>query len=137
MSWFTSCQQLNMRYEFSWFNNNNSATIKEMKHLSTKMNCTGLITPQTKYYSHPMKIYEDILASVSFWHACPSTCFSRTNCSLSRYNAKCKLDRSNCKKGFFIRLFTPMFTKESNYNPSFWRKNYLLYRDYLTIIKKN
>ena len=30
----------------------------------------------------------------------PSTCFSRTNCSLSRYNAKGKLDCFNYKTGF-------------------------------------
>ena len=71
------------------------------------------------------------------WHVCPSTCFSRTNCSLSRYNAKGKLDCFNCKTGFFVRLFTPMFTKESNYNSSFWEKSQLLYGQYLTIIKKN
>ena len=53
---------------------------------------------------------------------CPSTCFSRTNCLLSRYSAKGKLDCFNCKTGVFLRLFTPMFTKESNYNPRFWEK---------------
>ena len=47
--------QLNMTYEFSWFNNNNSATIKDMKNLSIKMNYTGLITPQTKFQSPSMK----------------------------------------------------------------------------------
>ena len=30
---------------------------------------------------------------------CPSTCFARTNCSLSRYNAKSKLDCFKCKTG--------------------------------------
>ena len=52
----------------------------------------------------------------------PSTCFSRTNCSLSRYNAKGKFDCFKCKTGVFLRLFTPMFTKESNYNPRFLGK---------------
>ena len=33
MSCHTSCHQLNVTYEFSWFNNNNSATIKDMKNL--------------------------------------------------------------------------------------------------------
>ena len=46
---------------------------------------------------------------------CPSTCFSLTNCSLSRYNAKDKLDCFNCKTGVFLRLLTSMFTKESDY----------------------
>ena len=31
----------------------------------------------------------------------PSTSFSHTNCSLSRYNAKGKLDCFNCKTGVF------------------------------------
>ena len=53
---------------------------------------------------------------------CPSTCFSRMTCSLSRYNAKGKLDCFNCKTRVFLKLFTPMFTKESNYNPRFWEK---------------
>ena len=69
------------------------------------------------------------------WHVCSSTCFSRTNCSLSRFHAKGELNRFNCKAGFF-RLFTPMFTKERNYNPRFGGKNQLLYGEYLTIIKK-
>ena len=43
MSWFTSCHQLNMTYEFSWFNDSNSATVKGMRNLSTKINYTGLI----------------------------------------------------------------------------------------------
>ena len=66
---------------------------------------------------------------------CPSTCFSRTNSSLSRYNAKGKLDCFNCKTGVFLRLFTSMFTKESNYNPRFGG-NQLLYGEYLKIIKE-
>ena len=49
MPWFTICHQLSMRYEFSWFDDNNSATIKDMKNLCTKMNHTGLITPQRKF----------------------------------------------------------------------------------------
>ena len=32
---------------------------------------------------------------------CPSTCFSRTNCLLSKYNAEGKLDCFNCKTGLF------------------------------------
>ena len=55
MSWFTSCQQLNTTHEFSWFDNNNSATIKDMENLSTKMNCNGLMTSQTKFQSSLMK----------------------------------------------------------------------------------
>ena len=53
---------------------------------------------------------------------CPSTCFSRTNCSLSRYNAKGKLNCFNCKTGVFLRLFTLMFTNGSNYNSRFGEK---------------
>ena len=44
---------------------------------------------------------------------CPSTCFSRMNCSLSRYNTKGKLDCFNYKTGFFLRLFTPMLQKKA------------------------
>ena len=43
-----------MTYEFSFFNSNNSATINDMNNLSTKMNYTGLITPQTKFQSPQM-----------------------------------------------------------------------------------
>ena len=53
---------------------------------------------------------------------CPNTPFSRTTCSLSRYNMKGELDCFNCKTGVFLRLFTSMFTKESNYNPRFCGK---------------
>ena len=41
--------------EFSWFNKNNSSTIKDMKNLSKKMNCTGLITPWTKFEPSPLQ----------------------------------------------------------------------------------
>ena len=86
-----------------------------------------------------------ILASVSFWPLLiiepvarlSQHVLSRTNCSLSRYNAKGKLNCFNCKTGVFLRLFTPTFTKESNYNPRFFGKNQLLYGEYLTSIKKN
>ena len=51
---------------------------------------------------------------------CPSTCFSRTNCSLSRYNAKGKAD-CFMQDGVFLRLLISMFTKESDYIQStFW-----------------
>ena len=46
----TSCLQLNMTYEFSWFNKNNSSAIKDIKYLSTKINYTGQITPKTKFH---------------------------------------------------------------------------------------
>ena len=55
MPWFTSYLQLNMTYQFSWFNSNNSPTIEDMKNLSTKMNYIGLITTQTKFQLHPLK----------------------------------------------------------------------------------
>ena len=46
-----------MTYEISWFNKNNSSTIKIWKYEnpSTKMNYTGLISPQTKLQTPPMK----------------------------------------------------------------------------------
>ena len=53
---------------------------------------------------------------------CPNTCFSRTTCSLTRYNVKGELDYFNCKMWVSLRLFTSMFTKESNYNPHFCEK---------------
>ena len=37
--------------------------------------------------------------------------------------------------GVFLRLFTSMFTKESNYNPRFCEKSQLANAEYLTIIK--
>ena len=45
ISWFITCHLLNTTYGFSRFNKNNSSTVRDMKNLSTKMNCTGLITP--------------------------------------------------------------------------------------------
>ena len=49
MSRLTICRQLNVTYGFSWFNKNDSSAVKDMKYLSTKMNCTCLITPLTKF----------------------------------------------------------------------------------------
>ena len=65
-------------------------------------------------------------------------CLARvSNCSLSRYNAKGKLECFNCKTGVFVRLFTPMSTKRKQLQSTFLGKSHLLYREYLTIIKKN
>ena len=55
MSWFTCYRQLNITYEFSWLNKSNSSTIEDMKNLSTTMNYTALITPQTKFQLPPVK----------------------------------------------------------------------------------
>ena len=44
---------------------------------------------------------------------CPNTSFSRSTCSLSRYNVKGDLDCINCKTRVFLRLFTSMFTKKA------------------------
>ena len=55
MPWFTCYRQLNMTYEFSQFNKNNSSTIEDIKNVCTEMNYTGLITPQTKFQSPSMK----------------------------------------------------------------------------------
>ena len=55
MPWFRSCLQLNMTYDLFRFTKNNSSTIEDMKNLSTKMNYTGLIIPQTELKSTPMK----------------------------------------------------------------------------------
>ena len=49
----------------------------------------------------------------------PARAFHARIACLIRYNAKGKSDCFNCKTGFFPRLFTPTFTKESNYNPGF------------------
>ena len=48
----------------------------------------------------------------------PSTCFSRMNWSLSKYNVKGVLTA----RQVFLRLFIPTFTKESNYNSPFLGK---------------
>ena len=56
------------------------------------------------------------------WQVCPNTSFSRTACSLSRYNVKGELDCFNCKTGVFLRLFASMFIKESNYIHVFAKK---------------
>ena len=68
---------------------------------------------------------------------CPNTCFSRTTYSLNRYNVKGEIDCFNCKARGFLRLFTLMFTKESNGQSTFLRQNQLVYSEYLTIIKKS
>ena len=68
----------------------------------------GLYLPQ--YLSGPLS---------NPWHVCPNTSFSCMTCSLSRFYVKCELDCFNCKTEVFLRLFTSMFTKESNYNPQF------------------
>ena len=48
----------------------------------------------------------------------PSSAFH----SLSRYNVDGELNCFNCKTGFFLRFYTSMFSKESNYNPRFCKK---------------
>ena len=55
MPWFTSYRQLNMTHRFSWFNNNNSSTIKDIKNLSTEINSTDLITLQAKFQLSSVK----------------------------------------------------------------------------------
>ena len=106
-----------------------------------------------QFMSHRNSVYlytHSILASVSFWplliidSVCPSTCFSRTNCSLSRYNAKGKLDCFNCKTGVFLRLFILMKAITIHVVCFFFcfvfffggGGNQLLYMEYLTTIKK-
>ena len=76
-------------------------------------------------YCWPSKTFYtclSILLATFNWHVCLNTCFSRTTCSLSRYNDKGELDCFNCKTGVFLRLFTSVFTKETNYNPCFCEK---------------
>ena len=43
--------------------------------------------------------------------------------SLIKYNVKGELDGFNCKTGAFLRLFTSMFTRKSNYSPCFCEKS--------------
>ena len=93
-------------------------------HKASRYNCRLQSIKRRISYAH---IYLPQYPSGHFqlsssWHVCPSTCFLRTNCSLSRYNAKGKLNCFDCKTAVFLRLFTPMFTKESNYNPRFGEK---------------
>ena len=67
----------------------------------------------------------------------PTRLASRTTCSLSRYNVKGESDCFNCKTGVLLRLFTSMFTEESNYNPRFWENNSThLWRIFSNYIKK-
>ena len=70
------------------------------------------------------------------WHMCPSTCFSRTNCSLSRYNAKDKLDCFNCKTGIFSQIINFIVYKRKQLQSTFLEKIQLRYGEDLTIIKK-
>ena len=56
---------------------------------------------------------------------------------VKQVNAKGKLECFNCKTGVFVRLFTPMSTKRKQLQSTFLGKSHLLYREYLTIIKKN
>ena len=53
--WFTSYLQLNITYEFFSFTKNNSSTFNDVKNLSTEMNYTCLVTPQTKFQPPPLK----------------------------------------------------------------------------------
>ena len=53
---------------------------------------------------------------------CPNTSISRTTCSLSKYNVNSEIRLFKLQDGFFLRLFTSMFTKENNYNPRFCKK---------------
>ena len=105
-------------------NINSSFTLKINSYQLTKVNSnyisnlTLISTIYFKLIPIPFYTYLSILLATSNYRVC-GTCFSRTNCSLSRYNAKGKLDCFNCKTGVFLRLFTPMFTKESNYNSRF------------------
>ena len=68
MPWFTNCLQLNMTYKFSWFNKNNSSTIKDMKNLYTIMNYTGLMTAKTKHSflvsSYSMVKYDTLVPNI-------------------------------------------------------------------------
>ena len=94
--------------------------------------------------------YRVILASVSFWplliiesvetrafHAllCPNTCFSRTTCSLSRYNVKIELDCFNCKTGVFSD-YSLQCSQNKTITIQVLQKNRLVYGEYSTIIKK-
>ena len=45
---------------------------------------------------------------------CPSTCFSRTNCSLSRYNAKGKLDCSLQDGGFSQVIHSNVYKRKQS-----------------------
>ena len=87
-----------------------------------------IIGPKLDRVNRPLA--EAILTSVFFWPLfiiesvarVSQHVLSRTTCSLNRYNVKGELDCFNYKTGVFVRLFTSMFTRESNYNPCFCEK---------------
>ena len=66
---------------------------------------------------------------------CPSTWFSRTNCSLSRYNAKGKLDCFTCKTGVFLDYSPQCLQKKAR----FWEKSaplwgiFIIYKEKLSV----
>ena len=73
---------------------------------------------EMKHENHTRTGKSIILVSVSFWPlliiesvvlVSQHMLYSST-CSLSRYNVKGESDCFNCKTGFFLRLFTSMFT---------------------------
>ena len=69
---------------------------------------------------------------------CPSTSFSRTNCSLGRYNVKCKLDCFNYKTGEFSSDYSlQCLQKKAITIHVLEKENQLLHGEYLRIIKKN
>ena len=68
---------------------------------------------------------------------CPSTCFSRMICSLSRYKVKGELDCFNCKTGVFSDYSLQCLQKKLITIYVFATKDQLVYGEYLTIIKKN
>ena len=57
---FTSCRQLNITYRISLFNKNSTLTTKDIKNLSTKMNCTGLGTQRQNFSHSNGKMKENI-----------------------------------------------------------------------------
>ena len=53
---------------------------------------------------------------------CPSTCLSRTNCSLTKYNAKGKLDCFNCKTGVLPQIIHSNVYKRKQLQSTFLGK---------------
>ena len=53
---------------------------------------------------------------------CPNTCFSRTTCSLSRYNVKGELDCFNCRTGGFSQIIHFNVYKGKQSQSTFLRK---------------
>ena len=81
-------------------------------------------------YQNQLELISVILAFVSFWPLLiiesvarvPQHVLFTHDLLVKQVLVKGELDSFNCKAGGFLRLFTSLFAKESNYNPRFCEK---------------